>query len=64
MPRTVAGLAAERRRNGATKRLALLAHGSRPAITRLRMIDLSCSPKTDAIWIMARPIGVALSIAC
>ena len=37
---------------------------SRPARTLLRMIDLSCSPNTDAIWIMARPTGVVLSMAC
>ena len=30
----------------------------------LRIIPRSCSPKTDAIWIIARPIGVVLSIAC
>ena len=28
---------------------------SRPARTLLRMICRSCSPNTDAIWIMARP---------
>ena len=26
------------------------------------MIRLSCSPNTDAIWIIARPIGVPLSM--
>src|SRR6202795_1153170 len=31
---------------------------SRPARTLARSIDLSCSPNTDAIWIIARPIGV------
>ena len=31
---------------------------SSPARTLARSIDLSCSPNTDAIWIMARPIGV------
>jgi hypothetical protein len=28
------------------------------------MICRSCSPNTEAIWIIARPIGVALSVAC
>ena len=37
---------------------------SRPARTLLRIISRSCSPKTDAIWIKGRPIGVVLSIAC
>jgi hypothetical protein len=37
---------------------------SRPARTLLRMIYRSCSPNTDAIWIMARPIGVVLWMAC
>ena len=30
----------------------------------LRIISRSGSPKTDAIWIIARPIGVVLSIGC
>ena len=33
-------------------------------MTLLRIISRSGSPKTDAIWIIARPIGAVLSIAC
>jgi hypothetical protein len=39
--------------------LALLMDLLRPRENLLRRIDLSCSPKTDTIW-----IGVVLSIAC
>ena len=35
---------------------------SRPARTLLRMIYRSCSPNTDAIWIMACPIGTQTGI--
>ena len=53
-----------RRHLRATELLPLLAHavetGKNPAANDL----LSCSPNTDAIWIMARPIGVVLSMAC
>jgi hypothetical protein len=49
----------------AAELLPLLAHAVETGKdTLLRMICRSCSPNTDAIWIIARPIGVVLSIAC
>ena len=42
----------------ATELLPLLAHTVEAGKNLLRMICRSCSPNTDAIWIMARPIGV------
>ena len=35
-----------------------------PATTRARIISRSSSPKTHAIWIMALPNGLVLSMAC
>jgi hypothetical protein len=54
-----------RRHLRATELLPFLARTvERGGRTLLRMICRSCSPNTDAIWIMARPIGIVLSIAC
>src|SRR6202034_2258712 len=36
----------------------------RPATTLALIISLSSSPKTQAIWIMALPNGLVLSMAC
>ena len=45
-------------RRQAAKPLALLAHTLKAGDDSASSIDLSCSPDIDAIWIIARPIGV------
>jgi hypothetical protein len=47
-----------------TQLLPLRPDAVQPGVDLLRIMCRSCSPETDAIWIMARPIGVVLSMAC